>query len=98
MSEIDDLRLRVADLEALLEAAKREHQVVVRGAEIADAQLSRLREYLKPAVSREAITNVLGLTGDDVGEISAALWRHVAPAYKVDELTELALRALRGER
>ena len=92
-----ELVARIADLEVLLEAAKREHQAVLRGVAMADAHLVTLRTYLQRATVREALRNVLPDVelaghGDD-----ALLWSHVVPAYKVDECTDLALRRLRGE-
>lgn len=96
-----ELNERIADLEALLKVAQRENQMLALSIAVADQQLVTLRRYLKPKVAFESIRGVLSIVGIDAldgHEEGFAIWKHITPAYKVDEITESVLKTLRGER
>jgi len=99
---IESLQARVRELEGQLAAGVREHRHALVAIDIASTELAKLKDYLEPSVAREAILGVLAIAAPDsqLAYCDAAdrTWRHVVPAYKVDECVEAALRALRGDR
>ena len=99
---IESLQARVRELEGQLAVGVREHRHALVAIAVATGELSSLGTYLRPPVSRQAILSALAMAAPESAlaycDDADRTWRHVVPAYKVDECVEAALRALRGDR
>lgn len=94
--DIEALKKRVAALESMVALAAEEVGRARQAARCAEGELKRLVEYLAPDASAEAIANALPDDSLALRSPRDAVWRHIAPTYKVHELVESALHCLRG--
>lgn len=107
--ELNIVKLALKDAQAerdearqMLRAATDEVRALRADASVAIDTLMGLRKAMDPSATREALRNVLELTnpGHPIAQLGDhdVLWTQVAPAYKVEEVLEVALAHLRGGR